>query len=60
MVWQNIDPVNFIWDFRDRIYHVDCKDTKVRTPRWPARCSRVAPALGRPPPGMGLRLDRAR
>ena len=30
MVWQNIDPVNFIWDFRDRIYHVDCKDTKVR------------------------------
>ena len=31
MVWQNIDPVNFIWDFRDRIYHVDCKDTKVRS-----------------------------
>ena len=27
MVWQNIDPVQFIWDFRDRIYHVDCKDT---------------------------------
>jgi sugar phosphate isomerase/epimerase len=23
--------VNFIWDFRDRIYHVDCKDTKVRS-----------------------------
>ena len=32
MVWQGIDPVNFIWDFRDRIYHVDCKDTKMRTP----------------------------
>ena len=30
MVWQNIDPVQFIWDFRDRIYHVDCKDTKLR------------------------------
>jgi sugar phosphate isomerase/epimerase len=30
MVWQNVDPANFIWDFRDRIYHVDCKDTKVR------------------------------
>ncbi len=29
MVWQGIDPVQFIWDFRDRIYHVDCKDTKV-------------------------------
>src|SRR5882757_9039700 len=31
MVWQGIDPVNFILDFADRIYHVDCKDTKV----WP-------------------------
>jgi len=31
MVWQGIDPVSFIWDFQDRIYHVDCKDTHVRT-----------------------------
>ena len=30
MVWQGVDPVNFLLDFRDRIYHVDCKDTKVR------------------------------
>src|SRR5919198_4175989 len=30
-VWQDLDPVNFILDFRDRIYHVDCKDAKVRT-----------------------------
>jgi sugar phosphate isomerase/epimerase len=30
MMWQNIDPVGFIWDFRDRIYHVDCKDTRMR------------------------------
>ena len=30
MVWQQIDPVSFIWDFKDRIYHVDCKDTRVR------------------------------
>jgi sugar phosphate isomerase/epimerase len=29
-VWQDIDPVGFLWDFRDRIYHVDCKDTKKR------------------------------
>ena len=29
MVWQGIDPVMFIWDFRDRIHHVDCKDTNV-------------------------------
>lgn len=30
MVWQGIDPAMFIWDFKDRIYHVDCKDTKMR------------------------------
>src|SRR6478609_271666 len=30
-VWQGLDPVMFIWDFRDRIYHVDCKDAKLRT-----------------------------
>lgn len=30
MMWQNVDPVGFIWDFRDRIYHVDCKDTRLR------------------------------
>src|SRR6476469_6990285 len=27
-VWQDLDPVGFIWDFKDRIYHVDCKDAK--------------------------------
>jgi sugar phosphate isomerase/epimerase len=27
-LWQDLDPVGFIWDFRDRIYHVDCKDIK--------------------------------
>jgi sugar phosphate isomerase/epimerase len=31
MVWQELDPVGFLWDFRDRIYHVDCKDTRMRT-----------------------------
>jgi sugar phosphate isomerase/epimerase len=30
MVWQDLDPVGFLWDFRDRIYHVDCKDTRKR------------------------------
>jgi sugar phosphate isomerase/epimerase len=30
MVWQGLDPANFILDFADRIYHVDCKDAKVR------------------------------
>ncbi|MCC2028879.1 sugar phosphate isomerase/epimerase [Microbacterium sp. YMB-B2] len=32
MLWQGIDPVSFIWDFQDRIYHVDCKDTRLRAP----------------------------
>jgi len=31
MVWQEIDPVGFLVDFADRIYHVDCKDTRMRT-----------------------------
>ncbi|HEY8471514.1 MAG TPA: sugar phosphate isomerase/epimerase family protein [Natronosporangium sp.] len=30
MLWQGIDPAGFILDFADRIYHVDCKDTKLR------------------------------
>ncbi|MEO6082583.1 MAG: sugar phosphate isomerase/epimerase family protein, partial [Umezawaea sp.] len=29
-VWQDLDPVGFILDFADRIYHVDCKDTKLQ------------------------------
>jgi sugar phosphate isomerase/epimerase len=29
-MWQDIDPVGFILDFSDRIYHVDCKDAKRR------------------------------
>ena len=29
-VWQDLDPVGFIWDFRDRIYHVDCKESVKR------------------------------
>ncbi|UQN30446.1 sugar phosphate isomerase/epimerase family protein [Brachybacterium kimchii] len=30
MAWQGIDTVEFISDFADRIYHVDCKDTRIR------------------------------
>ncbi|WP_328946301.1 sugar phosphate isomerase/epimerase [Streptomyces sp. NBC_00250] len=30
MIWQDIDPVDFILEFGDRIYHADCKDTRVR------------------------------
>ncbi|GAB3893066.1 sugar phosphate isomerase/epimerase [Microbispora bryophytorum subsp. camponoti] len=31
MVWQGLDPANFILDFADKIYHVDCKDARVAT-----------------------------
>jgi sugar phosphate isomerase/epimerase len=27
-VWQDLDPVGFLWDFKDRIYHVDCKESR--------------------------------
>ncbi|WP_406281010.1 sugar phosphate isomerase/epimerase family protein [Embleya sp. NBC_00896] len=30
MIWQQIDPVQFLLDFKDHILHVDCKDTKTR------------------------------
>ncbi|MDR1264939.1 MAG: sugar phosphate isomerase/epimerase [Propionibacteriaceae bacterium] len=30
MMWQFVDPVNFIIEFSHRIYHVDCKDTRLR------------------------------
>jgi sugar phosphate isomerase/epimerase len=30
MMWQDIDPAGFLYDFRDRIYHVHVKDTKRR------------------------------
>lgn len=30
MVWQQVDPLTFLWDFKDRIYNVHCKDVKVK------------------------------
>ncbi|MFC6878640.1 MULTISPECIES: sugar phosphate isomerase/epimerase family protein [Actinomadura] len=30
MLWQDLDPAGFLYEFRDRIYHVDCKDTRIR------------------------------
>ena len=27
-VWQDLDPVGFLWDYRERIYHVHCKDSR--------------------------------
>ncbi|HEX6447365.1 MAG TPA: sugar phosphate isomerase/epimerase family protein [Streptosporangiales bacterium] len=28
MWWQQLDLVSFLWDFSERIYHVDCKETR--------------------------------
>jgi sugar phosphate isomerase/epimerase len=30
MLWQDVDPAVFLYDFRDRVYHVHVKDTKRR------------------------------
>jgi len=30
LIWQGVDPVEFIYRFKDRIYHVHMKDTKVQ------------------------------
>ncbi len=51
MVWQDIDPVGFLWDFRDRIYHVDCKDTKLR--ERDGRAGRLGSHLGWADPRRG-------
>jgi sugar phosphate isomerase/epimerase len=51
MHWQDIDPVNFILDFADRIYHVDCKDTFVR--KQDGRVGRLGSHLGWDDPKRG-------
>ena len=59
-VWQDLDPVGFIWDFRDRIYHVDCKDAKRRVGNGRNGRLVLAPAVGGPAARLGLRVHRAR
>lgn len=29
-MWQDLDPVGFLWDFKEHIFHVHCKDSKRR------------------------------
>lgn len=29
-VWQDLDPAGFLYDYRSRIYHVDCKESRTR------------------------------
>jgi sugar phosphate isomerase/epimerase len=54
MMWQQLDPVAFITDFADRIYHVDCKDTRMRVGG--GRNGGLSSHL----PRLGLRLHRPR
>jgi sugar phosphate isomerase/epimerase len=42
-VWQDLDPVGFLYDFRDRIYHVDCKES---VKRFDGRNGRLGSHLG--------------
>ena len=28
LLWQDLDPVGFLWDFQDRIYHVHLKESR--------------------------------
>ena len=60
MVWQGLDYVGFLWDFRDRIYHVDCKDTKMRMHN--GRNGQLSSHLpwADPAARLGLHLHRAR
>jgi sugar phosphate isomerase/epimerase len=59
-MWQDLDPVGFILEFADRIYHVDCKDVKLNVGNGRKRPARLAPRLGGPASRMGLRVDRSR
>jgi sugar phosphate isomerase/epimerase len=42
-IWQDLDPVGFLYDFRDRIYHVDCKES---VKRFDGRNGRLGSHLG--------------
>ena len=60
MVWQDLDYVGFLWDFRDRIYHVDCKDTKLRMGNGRNGILSSHLPVGRSPSRLGLHLHRSR
>ena len=55
LLWQMVDPVEFIRAFPDRIYHVHVKDA-ARTLDGKIGHPRLAPELRRPPPRLGLPL----
>ena len=58
MMWQDLDPVAFITDFADRIYHVDCKDTRMRLGGGRNGVLSSHLPVGRPAARLGLRVRR--
>ena len=57
LLWQMVDPVEFIRAFPDRIYHVHVKDA-ARTLDGRSRHPGLAPQLRRSAPGVGLPVAR--
>ena len=57
---ENIDPVQFIWDFRDRIYHVDCEDSQSPAKGRPPGSARVPPPVGRSQAWAGTSVSTGR
>ena len=55
LLWQMVDPVEFIRAFPDRIYHVHVKDAAPHARR-PLGHPRISPQLRRSAPGLGLPL----
>ena len=56
-VWRDLDPVGFLWDFRDRIYHVDCKRRGSGWTAATAGSARICPGATRGAAGTSSRPD---
>ena len=60
LLWQGLDTIGFITDFADRIYHVDCKDTRLRPASGRSGILGSHLPLGRTSARVGLRVNGAR
>ncbi len=58
-MWQQLDPVAFVLDFADHIFHVHVKES-ITQPRRPQRRAGLASAVGEPATRVDVRLDRPR
>ena len=60
LVWQDLDPVGFILDFARPDLPRRLQGRQAAARRRPQRPARLAPAVGRPAPRLGLRVHRPR